>query len=167
MNFLWNLNQWAGLATWFAGFGTLTVSVVALYLAHRQEPVHLRISVMARDSFKTLPVFVNCKIENVGKGPVTITTTDWAVGNRRSLKIAAVELTLRQTSYPREIASGHFLWARCDYTTLFNALLQAGVASRDISKLRLRVHTVGGKVHKFHPGNDLIQLLREDFQKPG
>ena len=82
------MQLWTVLGTWFAGIGTVSATVVALWLARRAERVKLKASVGIRSLVggvippDNLRKIVQFHVTNLGERPVIVTEIGWHFGKR-------------------------------------------------------------------------------------
>lgn len=160
---------WIAIGSWLAGIGTITATVVALYLARRVEKVRLRVRVglmqVVMGDGTPFQEHLGIDVTNAGERPVTINAIGWAVGKGKERKFAVQPLhSPHSAQCPIELAYGKnakFLvsfdvmpnWAR-DFGTGF----VQDVSEKNLSTLVVLVDTPMGVVEA-HPMPNVLQRI--------
>lgn len=130
------------------------VSWIPRFLAKRRESKSLELKV--RDGGRTH--WWELEILNSGKLPIVINTVDWSVGQGKNLR-SFDGVTIRDG---RVLPNGTFRKNFSPYG-VFPGNVQKYSRGQDVETLRFRVHTDLGVIKSLHPGERLIDCLRENL----
>lgn len=168
---------WIAIGSWLAGVGTITATVVALYLAKRVEKLRLQVRVglmqVVMGDGTPFQEHLGIDVTNAGERPVIINAIGWAVGKGKRRKYALQPLhSSHSDQCPIELPYGKnakFLvsfdvmpdWAR-DFGTGF----VQDLSEKNLKTLVVQVQTPLG-VAEAYPMPNVLQLIKTAAQKGG
>ncbi len=155
------------LASWLAALGTITASVVALWLARSSQRVKVNALVdmgmiVPDPSRRTYLTFI---VTNTGERPVVINSIGWRVGTRRERRFCLT------TNYggtgdqlPKTLAHGEkAMFVAMDDSNIaeFAVDFVKDLSERSLRTLRGQFHTSVGHTETVHPADSVLQELRK------
>ena len=169
------MQLWTALGTWFAAVGTISATVVALWLARRAERVKLKASVGIRWVIDTPPdkprEILECQVTNLGERPVTVTETGWFFGKKESWPYAIQLLgPSSPDKYPKRLEHGETAWFWIDFAESPNwkeDFVTDMQGDTSLECLRAYIATSVGRSHYFVPEETLLKELRATMDQAG
>ena len=164
------IQLWALIGTWFSGFATIFVAVVALHLARRSEKMHLKAYVGLRSLIHVGSPATECLYigaTNLGERPVTIDSVGWSIGKRKNRRFAIQTLSPLSThQYPKKIEHGEraqffiYFTESPNWMRDFVAEFVQDVSDKSINTLRAQIHTSVGHSIDVVPEQSLLEKLK-------
>ena len=170
MTFDQKMQLWALVGTWFAGFATIFVAVVALFLARRSEKVRLKAHVGLQLLISPGISAEEClyfSVTNLGERSVTIDSIGWCIGKRKSRRFAIQILSsISPHQYPKKIEHGEKAQFIIDFTESPNWMKDfvtqfiRDVSDKSLNTLRAQIHTSLGHSIDVVPEQSLLEKLK-------
>ena len=159
------------IGTWIAGVGSVTASVVALWLARRTErvklEVYVNVSLMLNDYGQSREGLL-ISVTNLGERPVTINSIIWRIGkskrNRRHfVDKSALNECPKKLEYGEATQFFNHFSTHVDrsYWMKHFTKREFQITSKDIKTLRVQIHTSTGYTKNVIPTESLLKELEE------
>lgn len=168
--------EWGTVADWVSGIGSLSASIVAIYLARSSQRIRLTHSFRPATLFyadgRRDPIF-SISAANVSTRPTTITNISFSAGrgNKRINAVIQLQGLPRSSSIPVTLADGQSAsWNIPEQfehewlNKISTGMASKGLQPKDLSNFSFVIHTSNGGSIKCKPDKSVISILTNGLQ---
>lgn len=155
------------LASWFSAIGTISVEIVAIWVAKRIEKVKLKVWVGMRILIdgQNKQEFLVFSATNLSERPVTITSIDWRIGRMKKNRRRAIQLLheISPNQYPRklEYSDSVMFFSRLNRDEkVINSFKENVIVDQSVDSLEAEFHTSVGAIVRVKSEEEFLKLLR-------